>query len=153
MHLLGKEPIDQFGLNFVGLGGSPPGYFEDSISFNGHPYSTAEECDEAITTFLLPNMTNSQKVLITHFPPQSLGYITHKGNRVSAGNAKLEEIVSENSLQILIHIFGHSHIQSSSVSNLTKSVNPGSVLFKNYATVTLYYTNQWEVKEVNLKSL
>ena len=154
VYLLGNQPVFLSNLWFVGLGGAPPVSFDNTYINQGHPYMNDEECDNAVTSLLLPQMIHSQFVLITHFPPKSIGFIENQGRNLSTGSQKLQEIVAENSNKIVLHVYGHLHSQHTQNDYFgVKVVNPGCLPYRNYATVTLQYIEKWEVKEIHLKSL
>jgi Icc-related predicted phosphoesterase len=151
---LGREPLQVSGVWFVGLGGSPPGILENQVYFEGNPYANAEECDLSIQNNLLPQLTPSKYILVTHFPPYDIGYLNSKGNIVSAGNAKLQEVIFEKSPNIILYVYGHLHTQYNNDNfGGVNALNPGSVIFGQYALVTLTLGESWEVKEISLKSL
>ena len=144
------------GLRFIGLGGAPPGLYDDSQAFPGHPYSTPAECDSAIASYLTPFISQSQSqcVLITHFPTFDRGILPTRGGKAFAGSQSLQDLITANHSSIILHISGHIHIQIYREDyHGTKSINPGSVTFGNYALLTLQLQDRWEVGEVLLKSL
>lgn len=152
--LLGKDPVEVGGIWLAGLGGAPPGVFEGTQVFPGHPYATSEECDMAISNLLTPQLVHPQYILVTHFPAFSQGEIQTRGVLASAGSQALETLISSRHSEIILFISGHVHRQMNCENFYgTHSVNPGSTLYGNYAMVTLELKELWKVSEVLLKSL
>lgn len=153
--LLGKGIVEVEGIKFIGLGGAPPGRFDNGIAFPGHPWRTTEECSSDVERLLSPQMeTDSKFVVVTHFPPYDFGFIVTKGKNVSAGDIKIQELLDKNAAKVILHISGHLHKQSyQQRAGGLVCINPGSPLNLHYAVVNFRYTSDWEVESVEIKNL
>ena len=128
--------------------------YEDAEINSGHPYRNELECDHAVDLYLVPQLIHSQYILITHFPPYDLGFINNRDRILSTGNKKLQQVIIENSSNIILYIYGHLHNQVYDQHFFQiNALNPGCLPIRKYAIALLAYTDKWIVKEVLLKSI
>lgn len=154
MTLLGKTIVEFEGLHFLGLGGSPPGLFSDSIAFAGHPFITLDDCEAAMTEYVEKLLVTPNTILITHVPPYDLGQIINKGQIAQSGSPKLQEIIRNHSENIICFINGHIHRQHYLADFYgTHAINPGSSFSQNYAILKIGFNEKWRVTEVSLKTI
>jgi len=160
VYLLGKEPFElSQGLFIVGLGGSPPGFQEETQVWKGFPYRTREECDQAVKEVLEPQIcAKGQYIALTHFGPKSsstTSYVTQDGTVIESGSEGLYQMLMSKQ-EVFLNLHGHTHhafgLCSLRDETLTV-VNPGTASIGRYAKITLKkLIDVWKVDSVNFLS-